>query len=152
DLADRISLIARQDGMELSAIVRSVHETEGSRIMAHPEQVEGPWLRNAQALGVLYEATQLISHVLDVNQLLERILDLVFRTLQADRGCILLRRPSTLEEDYGTGPDLGPTSSREFEPMAVRWRDPGRAKEKLEVSRTAVDYVLQKKQGILVTD
>src|SRR3712207_8361071 len=57
-------------------------------------KVEGPWLRNAQALGVLYDATQLISHTLDLTQLLERILDLVFRTLQADRGCILLRTRS----------------------------------------------------------
>src|SRR4029079_12722047 len=98
DLADRINLIARQD-MELSsAIVKTVGETEGSRIMANPDQVEGPWLRNAQALGVLYEATQLISHTLDLTQLLERILDLVFRTLQADRGCILLRNTSPLQE------------------------------------------------------
>lgn len=151
DLANRISLIAQRD-MEVSAIVKSVNETEGSRIMAHPDQIEGPWLRNAQALGVLYEATQLISHTLDVNQLLERILDLVFRTLQADRGCILLRKATSFQESYGTGPDPGPTSSREFEPMAVRWRDASREKEKLEVSRTAVDHVLKKREGILVTD
>ncbi len=150
DLADRISLITRQDELS-SAIVKTVGETEGSRIMANPAQVEGPWLRNAQALGVLYEATQLISHTLDVNQLLERILDLVFRTLQADRGCIMLRTTSPTQE--GPGPDPGPLSSREFEPMAVRWRDAAaEQEEKLPVSRTIVDYVLREKKGILVSD
>ena len=48
DLADRISLIARQDGELSSHIVKAVGETEGSRIMAHPDQVEGPWLRVGQ--------------------------------------------------------------------------------------------------------
>jgi signal transduction histidine kinase len=151
DLADRISMITRQD-MELSsAIVKTIGETEGSRIMAHPDQVEGPWLRNAQALGVLYEATQLISHTLDVNQLLERILDLVFRTLGADRGCIMLRSSDPLQEGSG-GPDPGPTSSGEFEPKAVRWREGAVHDEKLPVSRTVVDYVLRERKGIVVTD
>jgi signal transduction histidine kinase len=151
DLADRISMITRQDGELSSAIVGTIGETEGSRIMANPAQVEGPWLRNAQALGVLYEATQLISHTLDVNQLLERILDLVFRTLQADRGCIMLRNTTSLQ-DSGAGPPPAPLSSREFEPMAVRWRNAGDRQEKLPISRTIVDYVLQERKGILVSD
>ena len=122
DLAGRISLISRQDVELSSAIVKTVGEMEGSRIMAHPDQVDGPWQRNAQALGVLYEATQLISQTLDLEQLLERILELVFRHLQADRGCVLLRASSPLQEGYGTGPDPGPASSGEFEPKAIRSR------------------------------
>jgi signal transduction histidine kinase len=150
DLADRISLITRQDVELSSAIVKTVGETEGSRIMANPAQVEGPWMHNAQALGVLYEATQLISHTLDINLLLQRILDLVFRNLGADRGCIMLRTSSTPQE--GASPDPGPLSSREFEPMAVRWREGTDGQEKLPVSRTVVDYVLREKKGILVSD
>ncbi len=152
DLADRISLITRADLELSSAIVKTIGETEGSRIMANPAQVEGPWLRDAQALGVLYEATQLISHTLDVNQLLERILDLVFRAVQADRGCIMLRSASPLQEGYGAGPDPGPGSSSEFEPMAVRWRDSAGTEEKIPISRTIVDYVLKERKGILVSD
>ncbi len=146
DLADRISLITRQDVELSSAIVKTIGETEGSRIMAHPDKVEGPWLRNAQALGVLYDATQLISHTLDVNQLLERILDLVFRTLQADRGCILLRTSEPGMEGGGTEP------GGEFEPKAVRWRDGASRQEKIPISRTIVDYVLRERKGILVSD
>ncbi|MFO0879242.1 MAG: ATP-binding protein [Gemmataceae bacterium] len=150
DLANRISLITRQDVELSSAIIKTVGEGEGSRIMAHPDKVEGPWLRNAQALGVLYEATQLISHTLDLNQLLDRILDLVFRALNADRGCILLR--TTDGAGDGAGPDPGPTSSSEFEPRAVRWREGSPPREKIPISRTIVDHVLREKRGIVVSD
>ncbi len=45
DLAERISMITRHD-MELSsAIVKTIGESEGSRILAQPEQVKGPWLK-----------------------------------------------------------------------------------------------------------
>ncbi len=144
DLADRISLITRQDVELSSAIVKTIGELEGSRIMAHPDQVDGPWQRSAQALGVLYEATQLISHTLDLTQLLDRLLDLVFRTLDADRGCVLLRTSEAPQE--------APVSSSEFEPRAVRWRDPRQSGEKLSVSRTLIDHVLRERKGILVSD
>jgi signal transduction histidine kinase len=153
DLADRISLITRQDVELSSAIVKTISETEGSRILAHPEQVEGPWLKNALAnLGVMYEATQTISHTLDLNQLMERILELIFKTIQADRGCVMLRSEASVQEGAGTGPDPGPISSSEFEPKAVRWRDGASEDEKIPVSRTIVDHVLREKQGILVSD
>jgi signal transduction histidine kinase len=99
----------------------------------------------------MYEATQTISHTLDLEQLLERILDLIFKTIQADRGCFMLRSESSLQEGSGTGPDTGPTSSSEFEPKAVRWRE-AREDEKIPISRTIVDYVLREKKGILVSD
>ncbi len=152
DLADRISLISRHEGELSSAIVKSIGETEGSRILAHPEQVEGAWLKSALAnLGVMYEATQMISHTLDLEQLLERILDLIFKTIQADRACFMLRSETALQEGSGGGPDPGPTSSSEFEPKAVRWRE-ARENEKISISRTIVDYVLREKKGILVSD
>lgn len=152
DLAGRISLISRQDIELSSAIVKTIGEGEGSRIMANPAQVEGPWQRNAQALGVLYEATQLTTQTLDLNVLLERILDLVFRTLGADRGCILLRSMDPLHEGYGTGPDPGPVSFSEFQPRAVRWREGTPQEEKIPLSRTIVDHVLRERKGILVSD
>src|SRR5262249_24582211 len=111
--------------------------TEGSRILAQPDKAQGPWLKNALAnLGVMYEAIQAVSHILDVNQLLERIMDLIFRSIEADRGCIMLRNP-----DDG-----------QFEPQAARWREDADHQEKIAVSRTIMDYVLREKQGVLVSD
>jgi signal transduction histidine kinase len=155
DLADRISWITRQDVEQSSAIVKAVGETEGSRILAHPEQVEGPWLKSALAnLGVLYEATWTISHTLDLNQLQERIMDLIFRSIEADRGCIMLRT-SVLDPGGGQANPAEPTTltSADLEAHAVRWRtrrpDP---QEKIPVSRTITDYVLRERKGILVSD
>jgi signal transduction histidine kinase len=136
DLAERISMISKHD-LELgSAIVKTIGEAEGSRILAKPDQDTGPWLKNALAnLAVMYEAIQAVSHILDVNQLLERIMDLIFRSIDADRGCIMLKHPET----------------GQFEPQAARWREDV-GQDKIAVSRTVMDYVLREKQGVLVSD
>jgi signal transduction histidine kinase len=137
DLADRISMITRHD-MELpSAIVKTIGETEGSRILARPDQAGTPWLKNALAnLSIMYEASQAVSHILDLNQLLDRIMELIFRSIEADRGCIMVRNP-----DSGL-----------FEPKAVRWREGPDRPEKMDLSSTIMQHVLKEKQGVLVSD
>jgi signal transduction histidine kinase/pSer/pThr/pTyr-binding forkhead associated (FHA) protein len=137
DLADRISMITRHDLEFPSAIIKTVGETEGSRILAQPQQADTPWLQTALAnLGIMYEAIQAVSHILDLDQLLEKIMDLIFRSIEADRGCIMLR-------DQATG---------QFEPQAIRWRNETHSGEKISMSRTIMDYVLREKQGVLVSD
>jgi signal transduction histidine kinase/pSer/pThr/pTyr-binding forkhead associated (FHA) protein len=137
DLAERISMITRHD-MELSsAIVKTIGESEGSRILAQPEQVKGPWLKSALAnLGVVYETIQAVSHILDVDQLLGRIMDLIFKSIEADRGCIMLHHPD----------------SAVLEAKAVRWRKAVPPEEVMTVSRTIIDYVQREKKGVLVSD
>lgn len=137
DLVDRINLITRQDDQLSSAIIKTIGEAEGSRILSHPGAARGPWLQNALAnLGVMYEAIQAVSHILDEDELLERIMDLIFKSIEADRGCIVLR-------DLETG---------QFHPRAARWRAGADRQENMTVSRTIVDYVLREKQGVLVHD
>jgi signal transduction histidine kinase len=137
DLADRISMITRHDVELSSAIVKSIGETEGSRILAKPEQAGTPWLKTALAnLGIMYETIQAVSHILDLDQLLERIMELIFKSIDADRGCIMLRNQDTTQ----------------FEPKAVRWRQQVDMAEKIAISRTIMDHVLKEKQGVLVSD
>ena len=120
-----------------SAIIKTIGETEGSRILARPEQAGTAWLKTALAnLGIMYEAIQAVSHILDLDQLLERIMELIFRSIEADRGCIMLRNRDT----------------GQFEPKAVRWREGVNSQEKIALSRTIMDYVLREKQGVLVSD
>ncbi len=147
DLADRINLIARQDVDLASAIVRTVGETQGSRLLTHPDKADGPWLR--ANLGVIYEAVQAVSHILDIDQLLERIMDLIFLHLDADRGCIMLRPSFAGDEGESGGEEL---VVDEFEPKAPRWRDSSQQQKKIDVSRTVMEYVLKEKQGVLVSD
>jgi signal transduction histidine kinase len=155
DLARRISLISRQDVELSSAIVKSIGEGEGGRILSRPDEVQGPWLKNALAnLGIMYEAIQAVSHILDLEQLLERIMDLIFRSLDADRGCIMLRRGELLsaEPEPAHQSEASPPTPDEFEPKAVRWRQPPGPDAIIPVSRTIMDHVLREKQGILVSD
>jgi signal transduction histidine kinase len=137
DLADRISMIARTDLELSSAIIKTIDEGEGSRLLARPQQADDPWLKNALAnLAVMYEASQAVSHILDIDQLLDKIVDLIFRSIEADRGCVMLRHPD----------------SGHFEPKAVRWRDDTARTEKMNISRTIMEHVLREKEGILVSD
>jgi signal transduction histidine kinase/pSer/pThr/pTyr-binding forkhead associated (FHA) protein len=137
DLAQRISMISRQDLELSSAIIKTVGETEGSQILAHPDRARTPWLKTALAnLSILYEASQAVSHIMDLNQLMERILELVFGSIEADRGCVMLFNPETGAID----------------PKALRWRHEALPDEKLPVSRTIMEHVLREKQGVLVSD
>lgn len=137
DLAERISMISRQDLEMPAAIVKTVSETEGSRILSQPQEAGTAWLQSALAnLAVMYEAIHTVSHILDLDQLLEKIMDLIFRSIAADRGCIMLRHPDT----------------NQFEPKAVRWRQPRHTEEKIALSRTIMDYVLRNREGVLVSD
>jgi len=137
DLAEHIRMIARQDDEAPSAIIKTIGETEGSRILAQPDQVTTPWLKNALAnLSIMYETIQAVSHILDLDQLIDRIMELIFRSIEADRGCIMLRDPD----------------SGHFEPKAVRWREGVNQQETIFLSRTIMDYVLREKQGVLVSD
>jgi signal transduction histidine kinase len=137
DIAARIDMITRKDVELASAIVKTIGEAEGSRILARPDEVEGgPWLKGALAnLGILYEATQAVNQIVDPNELLERIMDLVLKSIVADRGCIMLRDPH----------------SGEFEPKVLRWRQ-GAPSDKMTISRSIMDHVLREKQGVLISD
>jgi signal transduction histidine kinase len=115
-------LVYNDDAAEVSrfhaSIVRTVPEADGPRLLAN--------------LGVLYEASAAVSHILDVDELLGRILDLVLNATAADHAAALLA-------DSTTG---------ELMPRVVR---SGNASE-FAFSRTIVDYVQRERQGVFVAD
>jgi signal transduction histidine kinase len=132
----RVEMLAPSSPDDRSAIIRSIPADEGSRVLEAPE-LAGPWLKERLAhLAVMYRAIQATSHVTDLDHLLNQILTLVFDTIAADRGVILLR-----------------DRSGALSPRSVRWRghdsDPD---ERLAVSRTITDYVLTQGQGVITTD
>ena len=111
--------------------------------------MEGKWLKAALAnLGVMYETTQAISHILDPNQLLERIMELIFKSLDADRGCIMLR--ASHPQDATAGADL--TQQQRPGTAGGALRDGANRQEKIPVSRTVMDHVLREKEGVLISD
>lgn len=149
ELADQINVISRADVELSSAIIKSIGEGEGSRIFLHPER-NSPWLRSALAnLTIMYEATQAISHILDLDQLLSRMLELIFRSIPADRGCILLRPTDT---SGANSESTANESTEHLEPKALHWRRPEDRQEKFPLSRTIVEHTLRQKVGVLVSD
>ena len=100
-----------------------------------PDATAG-WLRERLLnLSVMYRATQAISDVLDIDALTPLILDLVFESIGADRGAILLKDESGL-----------------LLPKAVRWREGAQPDERMSISQTIVDYVLEQGQGVITSD
>lgn len=89
-------------------------------------------------LRVIYELTALTASTIDRDELLERVMDLVFDELQPDRGFILL------QDAVDARPD----------PVVVRYREQPRTHDegRIPVSRTIVQHVIGERQGILSTN
>jgi signal transduction histidine kinase len=135
DLTNRVDMLTRSSPEDRSAILKSMPSDEGSRVLKSPDAAGG-WLRERLVnLSVMYRATQAISNILDIDALSAQILDLVFESIGADRGAILLKDQA--------GPLL---------PKAVRWRAVAEPDERMTISQTIVDYVLQKGEGVITTD
>ena len=135
DLTEKVRLQARPEQDIASAIVRTVTADAGSQILSRPAAATD-WLRvRLASLAALYETAEVISHILDVDQLLNTVMDLVFKSVDADHGCFMVR-----DEDG------------KLVPKAVRYREGVNRQEELAVSRTVVEYVLKEKQGVLVSD
>jgi signal transduction histidine kinase len=135
DLTERVKLQARPEQDIASAIVRTVAADAGSQILSRPAAATD-WLRvRLASLAALYETAEAVSHILDVDQLLVTVMDLVFKSVQADHGCFMLR-----------------DESGRLVPKAVRYREGVSRQEELAVSRTVVEYVMKERQGVLVSD
>ncbi|MBI3464459.1 MAG: FHA domain-containing protein [Planctomycetes bacterium] len=137
ELAERIRMISQQEADDASNIVKSISHGEGSRYLARPHEAGSPWLTRALGnLEVMFQTAREVSHTLDLDQLLASIMRLVFRSVDADRGCVLLR-------DEATG---------EFLPRAVHFRDNINSTETIAISRTILDHVLRTSEGVLTSD
>jgi signal transduction histidine kinase len=135
DLTEKVRLQARPEQDIASAIVRTVAADAGSQILSRPAAATD-WLRvRLASLAALYETAEIISHILDVDQLLNTVMDLVFKSVDADHGCFMVR-----------------DADGKLVPKAVRYREGVNRQEELAVSRTVVEHVIKEKQGVLVSD
>jgi signal transduction histidine kinase len=139
DLAGDVDIVGQDYVSSGSRIVKSIRQEEGSHIFGEIDASESPWLARARSnLQIMYRTALAVSHTLDIDQLLQRIMELIFEWVEADRGCIML---TDLESDA-----LYPKVSRH------RRRRAPQEKEKLEISRTILDYVMEHKEGVLTSD
>lgn len=136
DLAQGVDIVGRSDDVAGSRIVSSISHQRGSQIFGVESDSESPWLARARSnLDVMYHTALAASHTMDIDQLLQRIMELIFEWVEADRGCVMMVDQET----------------NELAPAVRRDRHAGRA-EKMEISRTILEYVLQRSEGVLTSD
>jgi signal transduction histidine kinase/pSer/pThr/pTyr-binding forkhead associated (FHA) protein len=136
DMTSGVDIIT-QNLVENSRIVRSMGQEEGSQILHPVDTSESPWLARARSnLQIMYRTALAVSHTLDIDQLLNRIMELIFEWVEADRGCIMLA-------DHETD---------ELKAKVVLHRQGVASSESIQISRTIVDYVMERKEGVLTSD
>ena len=74
---------------------------------------------------MMYRTALAVSHTLDIDQLLARIMELIFEWVEADRGCVMLVDPET----------------KKLEPQVRLNRQGARSRRKITISKTILDYV-----------
>jgi two-component system NtrC family sensor kinase len=136
-----VDIVGRGELGENSRIVKSLSQEEGSQILTGFDEAESPWLARARSnLQIMYRTALAVSHTLDIDQLLQRIMELIFEWVETDRGCVMLVDPKTGE--------LAPKVSRH---RKRRQRD-DHQQDRLEISRTILDYVMANREGVLTSD
>lgn len=138
DLTGKVDISSALATEEQSRIIRSVTHEEGSRIFdLDADAPQNTWLARARSnLQVMYRTALAVSHTLDIDQLLQRIMELIFEWVEADRGCIML-----VDAD-----------SKQLVPKVRRTRKGVRADEKITISKTILDYVRERNEGVLTSD
>ncbi len=138
DIADKVHIVPRAGTNDSSRIVAALSHHEGSD-WALPDASDSaePWLARARSnLQIMYRTALAISHTMDIDQLLARIMDMIFEWVDADRGCIMLK---DIERD-------------KLVPKVRRHRRGVRTDEKITISKTILDYVVEHNEGVLTSD
>ncbi len=137
DLSGQVDIVTGQSNRP-SRIVHSISREEGSRLFdLSGDQSESPWLARARSnLQIMYRTALAVSHTLDIDQLLDRIMQLIFEWVQCDRGCAMLL-------DNRTG---------KLVPKVRRDRTGRDSEEKITISQTILDYVLEHDEGVLTSN
>jgi len=103
-----------------------------------PEKTQAQLKRSNKVLWLLFEISRQLNSITDFRELLKRIMDLIFRVIDADYGFLIL---------------TGDKKEDQLTPVVVKYRDDQeRDKGKLKVSRTIIQKVIHDKGAILTSN
>jgi two-component system NtrC family sensor kinase len=138
NVADQINIVPKLATDENSRIVASLSNSHGSEwLLPDANDSSSPWLARARSnLQIMYRTALAVSHTMDIDQLLARILDMIFEWVDADRGCIMLKD----------------AQSGRLVPKVRRHRRGVRSEETITLSKTILDYVVERNEGVLTSD
>jgi two-component system NtrC family sensor kinase len=130
--------ITSQNSSDESRIIHSLaHESDADILAPSPTDSESPWLARARSnLQVMYRTALAVSHTLDIDELLYRIMELIFEWVEADRGCIMLMNNET----------------DKLEPRVRRNRAGVSDESKITISQTILDFVTEHNEGVLTSN
>ena len=134
DAAHRVDIVRQANDLEKSRIISSISQPRSDSSIAGDAPVMS---ESDRSLEVMYRTSLAVGRTDDLNELLNRILRLVFDWVEADRGCIMLR-------DSGNG---------QLQPAARCDRNESSSSvQTILISRTILDYVIENKQGVRTSD
>ncbi|MGB6041920.1 MAG: ATP-binding protein [Pirellulales bacterium] len=130
--------ITSQNASDESHIIHSLaHESDADILAPSPTDSESPWLARARSnLQVMYRTALAVSHTLDIDELLYRIMELIFEWVEADRGCIMLMNNET----------------DKLAPRVRRNRAGVSDESKITISQTILDFVTEHNEGVLTSN
>ncbi|HWB53660.1 MAG TPA: ATP-binding protein, partial [Tepidisphaeraceae bacterium] len=132
--------LAGQDAMD-SSIIHAIPASDDSLVLAAPD----PMAAAVANLKLLYQLGASLGSAFDIEHVLEVIMDLVFEHVKADRGMILLT------DENG---QLVPRIARVRDELEKRKKDAPQpptknGEQKIHASRTIIQYVMEKDEGVL---
>jgi two-component system NtrC family sensor kinase len=133
-----VDFISPHAGDDASQIVSKVGLDAGRRLLDQATPVrEDQAGETLVQLRLLYRISEeMVSSTLSIEQLLQRILDTSLEAVGADRGCVLVSHPETSK----------------LEPRALAHISGGTMAGRMPISRSIVDYVVKKGQGVRTSD
>lgn len=149
DQAANVSIVPSTDAVAESRILHAISQTEGADLLATPaDQTQSPWLARARSnLQLMYRTSLAVSHTLDIDLLLSRIMDMIFEWVDADRGCIMLKddqsdrlKPHVRRNRRGSMVSGKNDSNEDDESLQIN------------ISKTILDYVVERREGVLTSN
>ena len=131
-IQDTVAGNVGRDGAELSQAERSGIGESTQREVGARERAATP----AAHWELVYRTALAVSRTLDIDSLLKQILDLIFQWIDCDRGCIMLFDEET----------------NNLQPSCRRNRSPEKAMDRMEISKTILDYVIERSEGVYTSN
>jgi adenylate cyclase len=134
-LSEEAGTIIRSVG-ELSRLLEEApapkEPTAEGEVAPDVEEIE----KSNRILKVLTRVAETLIAVRPVEEVLQRVMDIVFEHVPADRGFLMLQEPG----------------SEQLVPMVVKHRDPSEGEDRITISKTIADRVTKDRVAILTSD
>lgn len=130
-----VNFLGEDNTADQSKIVHAIRHDEAENLFQ--KERESEWLDRAKSyLNLMYHTTLIVSQTLDIDNLLARIIDLIFDGVRVDRACIFLYN----------------SEENQLVPQVSKVRTGSNERPEMTISRTILDYVLRKNEGVLTSD